>query len=406
MSGVDVVPSPRTGLREPYGVSRRGAFVISFLARASAMGTISIISPYLLDRGVPVSLLGLVMVGSALGSGAFALIAGRLVDRLGAWWVLVCGCLVSVAGVLALVSAPTWQLMTASFFCSSAGMAAISNTLRTTIGLTTPEEDQEKVFGQLTSVATVGALIGPILVGLVVVQSTAAAPWFAITMLTVATLTSLASRRPGVSARLAQPESAEQEPDPSAPSTFEVIKAILPITALVTTIATMYGVYATVWGVYLRELGAADPVIAWSFVATMLPVVVLSPHARRVLPRAPRWMVAGGSTLCLGLLAFVYAITTTVWLAIVVSVAEGVLMSVSLPITYSLIARQAPKGGLGRAFGATAAADSVSSGVGTAVAGTLIAAGGVAYSFRLAGAYCVAGTTLALVWWWRHRPAS
>ena len=66
--------------------------------------------------------------------------------------------------------------------------------------------------------------------------------------------------------------------------------------------------------------------------------------------------------------------------------------------------RQArPPGGLGRAFGVTSADDSVSSGFGTTVAGVLIAAGGIAFSFQLAGAYCVLGTTLALLWWWRHR---
>ncbi|HEX3956089.1 MAG TPA: MFS transporter, partial [Trebonia sp.] len=187
------------------------------------------------------------------------------------------------------------------------------------------------------------------------------------------------------------------------PSMFQVVRAILPITALVTTTATMYGIYATVWGVYLRGLGASNPVIAWSFTATMVPVVLLSPHARRVLPRAPRWLVAGTATLCLGLLAFVYSITTEVWVAIVVSVIEGVLMSVSIPLTYALVSKQAPKGGLGRAFGATAAADAVSSGLGTAVAGVLIALGGVAFSFRLAGGYCVVGTSAALVWWWRHK---
>ncbi|HEX3960744.1 MAG TPA: MFS transporter, partial [Trebonia sp.] len=194
MSTVETVAPQRAVTREPYGISRRGAFVISFLTRASAMGTISIISPYLLDRGVPVAALGLVMVGSALGSGASALGSGRLVDRIGAWRVLVGGLAVAIIGVLGVIYAPDWPRMTVCYFCSSAGLAAASTTLRTTIGLTTAEKDHEKVFGKLNSVATTGAVIGPLLVGLVVVNGINAAPWFAVSALSVATLASLFTR--------------------------------------------------------------------------------------------------------------------------------------------------------------------------------------------------------------------
>jgi MFS family permease len=92
-----------------------------------------------------------------------------------------------------------------------------------------------------------------------------------------------------------------------------------------------------------------------------------------------------------------------VWVAIAVSVVEGLLMAVSIPVTYSLISKQAPAGGIGRAFGATASINAVSSGMGTAIAGVLIAFGGVALAFRIAGIYCVAGTIAALAWWWRHK---
>lgn len=273
MTRVEVVAARRSVTRLPSGITRRGAFSVTFLTRASTMSTISVISPYLLDRGVPVADLGFVMVGSALGSGGSALYAGRLIDRIGGWRVLVGGLLVAIVSVLGVIYAPDWPRMAVCYFCSAAGASAAGTSLRTAIGLTTPEKDQEKVFGKLNSVATTGAVIGPLLVGVVVVDGIKAAPWFAVTALSLALLASLFARQPGtVRPEDAAPDGAAGEAtapgDAKAadelPSMLQVVHAILPISALITTTATMYGIYATLWGVYLHRLGASNPVIAWS----------------------------------------------------------------------------------------------------------------------------------------------
>ena len=398
-------PASPTG-RAAHSISPRAAYAVSFLARASQMGTIAIVGPYLRDRGVPVAYIGAVMVFSAIGAAIAGLVAGRMIDQFGAWRALVWGLVIAVLGVLAFTFAPAWPLIAPAYLISSAGASTAGNALRTAIALGTPQEQHERTFGTLSSVGTAGALVGPLLVGLVVIDGTEAAPWFAVAMLSIAAVTSYLLKRPAVT-QPGEPvgDGAAENP----PHLVSFGRAVAPIIALVTTTATMYGVYAVLWGLFLRDLGASDLVIAWSFVATMLPVVLLSRYADRVLPGTNRWLVAGGSSILLGSLAFIYAYTDAVWLAIVVSVVEGLLMAVSIPLTYALIAKHAPAGGTGRAFGIATAADSISSGAGTMTAGILIATGGIAFGFQVAGTYCVAGTTVALLWWARRnrhaRPA-
>ncbi|GAA1798466.1 MFS transporter [Luedemannella flava] len=403
MSAVEVAVPAAVAPPARESISPRGAYTVTFLARASQMGTIAIVAPYLLDRGVPVGYIGVVMVFAALGATAAGLVSGKLVDRFGAWRALVCGLMVAVIGVLAFIFVPVWPLMGPAYLVSTAGTSTANTALRTTIALGTPKEEHERTFGTLNSIGTTGALIGPLLVGFVVIDGTAAAPWFAAAMLSTATVVAFLLRRPAV-ADPEVPAAGDSTPEPATMAS--VGRAIAPIVALVTTSATMYGVYAVLWGLFLRGLGASNLVIAWSFVATMLPVVLLSRYADRVLPRTNRWLVSGGATMLLGALAFAYAYTGTVWLAIVLSVVEGLLMAVSVPVTYALIARHAPAGGTGRAFGIASAADSISSGAGTLLAGLIIATGGVAFAFQLAGAYCLVGTFVGLLWWARRARAA
>ncbi|MCW2878140.1 MAG: hypothetical protein JWQ95_2240 [Sphaerisporangium sp.] len=390
---------------EPHSVTLWGAYAVTFLLRCSQMGTIAIIVPYLLDRGVPVAMLGTIMICSAFGSALSNLITGRLVDRFGAWRALVGGCVIAFIGAVTFLMVSWLPAMAASYLITTGGMAAAGNALRTTIGLGTPADQHERTFGRFNSIGTAGALVGPMMVGLIVIDGTAAAPWFAVVALGTASVFGLLSRKPAIPADLRRTvDRADEEPEtaPVKLSLLDVLRSVGPVIALVSATATMYGVYAVLWGPFLRELGAADPIIPWSFTATMLPVVLLSPHANKVLPNTPRWLVVGVVTAMLGALAFVYSMTSSIWMAIVISVVEGVLMAISVPLTYALITKLAPPAALGRAFGVASASDSISSGVGTSIAGVLIAVGGVSFVFQLAGAYCVAGTALALVWWWRN----
>ncbi|MEV7968126.1 MFS transporter [Sphaerisporangium sp. NPDC088356] len=402
MAGVQTAVSPPRVAAAPHSVTLWGAYAVTFLLRCSQMGTIAIIVPYLLDRGVPVAMLGTIMICSAFGSALSNLVTGRLVDRFGAWRSLVGGCFIAFLGAVIFLVVSWLPAMAASYLITTGGMAAAGNALRTTIGLGTPAAEHERTFGRFNSIGTAGALVGPLMVGLIVIDGTAAAPWFAVAALGSASVLGLLSRKPAIPSELRKTvEGKEEEDAPAKVSLLDVLRAVGPVIALVSATATMYGVYAVLWGPFLRELGAADPIIPWSFTATMLPVVLLSPHANKVLPRTPRWLVVGVVTAMLGALAFVYSMTTSIWMAIVISVVEGVLMAISVPLTYALITKLAPPAALGRAFGVASASDSISSGIGTSIAGVLIAAGGVSFVFELAGAYCVAGTALALVWWWR-----
>ncbi|HKS99909.1 MAG TPA: MFS transporter, partial [Rugosimonospora sp.] len=143
MTAVTDAPSTRPAASPEY-VSLPGAYLIAFLSRASGMGMIAMIGPYLLDRGVPVRFIGVVMVFSALGSAASGLVAGRVVDRFGPWRAMVGGLLTALAGVAVFVSVPWWPLLAPAYLITTGGSAASGNAVRTTIGLHAPPHRRER----------------------------------------------------------------------------------------------------------------------------------------------------------------------------------------------------------------------------------------------------------------------
>ncbi|MFE7935343.1 MFS transporter, partial [Streptomyces sp. NPDC057456] len=268
----------------------------------------------------------------------------------------------------------------------------------------------ERAYGRLTAAQMLGALVGPLGAGAVLLHGgTTWAAWAATAVaLTATAVAGTADRRdrapashpgsrPSASASASEKLPAPALPEPSAGPPSALLGTLWPPLVLLFGITALYGGYSVVWAVYLRELGARNALIAWSAACLALPALVLSPRAGAVLPRVSRQARIRCAALALGCCACLYPLVGSVAAAVAVSLAEGVLLAVALPLVSAQVARDAGPGRTARAFGFLGTADALGSGLGTALGGALLAQGGAAEAFRFSGVLCLLCAAASLI---------
>ncbi|MGW0871170.1 MFS transporter [Streptomyces sp. NPDC002740] len=385
---------------------------VAFLARASQLGLFSAETLILLDRGVAKSAIGLVMAAAAAGGALAQLAASRWGHRRPATRLTLLGTGVQSAGCLAFATLAPWWSLAAADFLLMAGAALTATGLRATLAAHTPDgrtpgpDRLERAYGRLTAAQMLGALVGPLGAGAVLLHGgTTEAAWAATAVaLTAAGVASAADRRERATAnRPAARRSAREElaapalPEPAAGPSSALLGALWPPLVLLFGITALYGGYSVVWAVYLRDLGARDALIAWSAACLALPALVLSPRAGAVLPRVSRYARIRGAAVLIGCCACLYPLVGSVAAAVAVSLAEGVLLAVALPLVSAQVARDAGPGRTARAFGYLGTADALGSGLGTALGGALLAQGGAAEAFRFSGVLCLLCAAASLI---------
>ncbi|MFD9431896.1 MFS transporter [Streptomyces sp. NPDC060002] len=385
---------------------------VAFLARASQLGLFSAETLILLDRGVAKSAIGLVMAAAAAGGALAQLAAGRWGHRRRTTRMTLLGTVVQSAGCLAFATLTPWWSLAAADFLLMAGAALTATGLRATLaahapGGRGPGPDQlERAYGRLTAAQMLGALVGPLGAGAVLLHGgTTGAAWAATAVaLTAAAVAGTADRRERATAsdsgaRLSAREKlpAPALPEPAAGPPSALLGTLWPPLVLLFGITALYGGYSVVWAVYLRDLGARNALIAWSAACLALPALVLSPRAGAVLPRVSRHARIRCAALLLGCCACLYPLVGSVAAAVAVSLAEGVLLAVALPLVSAQVARDAGPGRTARAFGFLGTADALGSGLGTALGGALLAQGGAADAFRFSGVLCLLCAAASLI---------
>ncbi|MEU8795803.1 MFS transporter [Streptomyces sp. NPDC048643] len=418
----------------------------AFLARTSQLGLFSAETLILLDRDVAADRIGLVMTAAAAGGALAQLAVSRWGHRSRTTQIILLGTLLQSVGCLAFAVFTPWWSLAAADFLVMAGGALTGTGLRATLA-TDPSnvsdpsagrsqeraaEDEvertsrlERAYGRLTGAQMLGALTGPLGAGAALLHGSGGAAWFA-TAVGVAAMAVAGSavRRERVAVSIG-PDSASlvrsgAEPvrpsAQSAPSLARSSQALVrsgpcsapgsggalfgvvwPALVLLFGITALYGGYSVVWAVYLRGLGAPDVVVAWSMACLALPALLLSPRAGAVLRRVPRTALIRCAALLLGGSACLYPLVDVTGVAVALSLAEGVLLAVALPLISAKVARDAGPDRTARAFGALGAADALGSGLGTAVAGVLLAQGGAGLAFRFSGVLCLVCAALSLV---------
>ncbi|MEU1518475.1 MFS transporter [Streptomyces sp. NPDC005811] len=419
---------------------------VAFLSRASQLGLFSAEVLILLDRGVTEGTIGLVMAAAAAGGALAQLAAGRWGHRCRTTRMTLLGTGVQSAGCLAFATLTPWWSLAAADFLLMAGAALTTTGLRATLAARAPggrapgADRLERAYGRLTAAQMLGALVGPLGAGAVLLHGSAGAAWAATAVALTATAVAgtaglrdeavrpaRARSRPepaGLAQEAGQPARTSSQPSPAGlldepvrpdrsgappgsghpvgPSLPCGPRPPLPVTlwpllVLLFGITALYGGYSVVWAVYLRGLGARDAVIAWSAACLALPALALSPRAGAVLPRVSRPVLIRCAALVIGCCACLYPLVGSVAAAIALSVTEGILLAVALPLISAQVARNAGPGRTARAFGLLGTADALGSGLGTALGGALLAQGGAGEAFRFSGVLCLLCAAASLV---------
>ncbi|MFE9809720.1 MFS transporter [Streptomyces sp. NPDC005227] len=412
----------------------------AFLARTSQLGLFSAETLILLDRDVAKDHIGLVMTAAAAGGALAQLAVSRWGHRCRTTRITLLGTLLQSIGCLAFAIFTPWWSLAAADFLVMAGGALTGTGLRATLatdrldvsdpsaerspGRSTEAEAErtsrlERAYGRLTAAQMLGALTGPLGAGAALLHGSGGAAWYA-TAVGVAAMAVAGSgvRRERASAPTrpdspplarsgAHPASPSAQPSQGAlvrpgPNSAPVAPGALfglvwPALVLLFGITALYGGYSVVWAVYLRGLGAADSVVAWSMACLALPALLLSPRAGTLLRRVPRTTLIRCAALLLGGSACLYPLVDVTGVAVALSLAEGFLLAVALPLISAKVARDAGPDRTAKAFGALGAADALGSGLGTAVAGVLLAQGGAGLAFRFSGVLCLVCAALSLI---------
>jgi DHA1 family tetracycline resistance protein-like MFS transporter len=238
-------------------------------------------------------------------------------------------------------------------------------------------------FSRLRASDTLGLLIGPAIGGLVA--------GFRLEYVFIAGAviclgaTALLLRLPRPPRR--PDESRKQEP-PVASRTL--LWTLLPILALAAPIFWTFGIFDTVWSLYLTSRGATPLLVGLSFATYALPVVAFAGLAGGLADRIG-WVRAGTlSLLAYGMLAAAYPFVASVTVLILIGVLEGSLTAAGQPALSAQVSRVAPAGAQGRTQGVYQTGLNVAQVLG-AVSGGFLYQARPALAFLSASAVCLIG---------------
>jgi MFS family permease len=246
------------------------------------------------------------------------------------------------------------------------------------------------VFTRLRASDTLGLLIGPALGG-VVASFRLEYVFFAGAIVCLgATALMLWLPRPP---RRAAKEHREQAPGVRP---ARLLLALLPVLLLAAPIFWTFGVYDTVWSLYITSRGAPPFLVGISFATYALPIVVFAGLAAGLTDRLG-WVRAGTfSVLAFGVLASAYPFITSITALILLGVLEGALTAAGQPALTAEVSRRAPPGAQGRTQGLFQTGINAAEVVG-AVAGGWLFQVQPAFAFLSATAVCLLGAAASAV---------
>ncbi|GAA1798526.1 hypothetical protein GCM10009682_20140 [Luedemannella flava] len=387
---------------------RRSLLFTAAATRAANFSLISIIARYLSDQGFSAGTIGIVLAAAGLTSAASQAGWARLITRQGPALAGIVAATLGTVGCAMLGFASVPVTLIAADVVLSAGFTGLATTVRTVTGTQVDDEAEgERRFGQLSSWQTVGGLVGPLLLGSLVIGSSDIAPWFAgglsaavLVLWVVLAWRSRAAARPAEEVG----EAADDRPGSGSGTARAWRLAWTMRLVLLCTVGTsfLYGANVVLWGLYLKDLGANPAVTAWSFAVFSAPMVLISPRAGRIWGRVPRTAAITVGSVSLGAMAIVYGSVQNMPLAVALTLVEGSLMALTMPIIAAHVSALLPEKDVAHGYALYGGVDITLSVLGTAAGGGLIALIGVGPTWYVCGVLCIA--CAALAWALRTRP--
>jgi MFS family permease len=314
---------------------------------------------------------------------------GWLVDRWGRVPVLVLGTATHAAIGIAYIFFNTPEELIALRFLEGGAVAAIQPATNAYVADVAPETQRAEAYGTLSAAMSGGLLIGPLIGGLIG-QGAGFAPAYVFSAAIEALAVLL------VLAFLREPaHHAEHHEQQSALSWRRVISVpLLGAYASFFCFQVVMGLLASLWTIWMRDLGASFTYIGITFTVFALPQLFLGAFAGRASDRFGRAPVLLWSGLLISLVYMSYGVVTSLALLLVLGIVEGIFLVFQLPAAQGLLADASPPALRGRIQGMAALAGSVG-GAGSAFISLPLYHQHPMAPFFLAGAVMGAGSVMS-----------
>lgn len=360
--------------------------VAAIFVSGTGIGSVLPVLPlYLRDRGASYAMVG-VIVGAALVAQALGQWpAGRLTERVGRREMMVMGLIVAgIASMLFVLPLPVGWLVVLRFV-QGLGFAAAMPAEMAAVADVVPPAQLGRAYAWVSGAQQLGFIGGPAIGGLLAVSGRSTV--FAVTggALFLAAIVVGFTLRRSVHA-------------PAGPLTLgldlfgrsRAAGAVRAVAILSIGLGLLIGIYDVIWSLYMRQLGASDPVIGASFTLFALPLLIATPFAGWGSDRFDRRWLAAGSILLGSLMGPIYPLLTSIAIVLIVGAVEGAMWAFTTPSMNSFLMdavadrRAEAQGVVGTAMSAATAVGSLLGGwmftFGLAVPFDVAAAGGIVFT--------------------------
>lgn len=360
-----------------------------FVSGTGIGSVLPVLPLYLRERGASYALVGVIVASALVAQAIGQWPAGRLAERFGRREMMVAGLLVAAAASIAFVLPVSIGWLIALRFVQGLGFAAAAPAELAAVADVVPPAQLGRAYGWVAAAQQGGFIFGPAIGGFLAVFGRS----------TVFAVTGVALIAAALVVARTLPKSTRQAPAGTAITSAllgrtRVAVAVRAVIILSVGLGLLIGIYDVVWSLYMRTLGASDPVIGLSFTLFALPVLIATPFAGWSSDRWDRRWLALGSIVLGSLIGPIYPFLRSIPVVLIVGAVEGALWAFTQPALNAFLMDAAPER-RAEAQGIVGTAMSAATAVGSLVAGSLFAMG-VAVPFVVAAVAGVAFSIAAI----------
>ncbi|MCY0881843.1 MAG: MFS transporter, partial [Firmicutes bacterium] len=307
------------------------------LVSQTAFGAILPLLPlYVRAHHMPLTWIGWMVAVYGLAAVAGQFMFGSLSDRLGRRAILLWGMLLNILGTAAFLL----QVVPVGYIVFRAlqglGVAAVLVGAGAAVADIVPESERGSGYSWFSSASMAGFVLGPLLGGITATVGGLSMPfWIAVILNSLAWIAAWRIRCPVGSPGA---DKAALHAAPRLRWAQVPWKRIAPFLLVNFGWYGLVGMYDTVWSFFVRSLGGAQWLIGLSFTLFAVPYLLFNWLGGRLANQA-RYrvkMILGGAWMT-GVMVIIYAVSHHLWVVLMVSSLEAVVMSLISPAVMAAV---------------------------------------------------------------------
>jgi len=320
--------------------------LISFGSQTASFGARAGIPLVALKQGASPVMVGILLSLFSVMPLFFSISSGRLIDRIGARWPLIGGCVAQASGLLLAAAWPSIISLGIASFLVGTGHMIIMIGLNNVAGAIGRGEARVATFNRMTLVYSVGVMAGPLIAGFSLDLAGPRAPFFLLAVTQVAALFWLA----------ASPRHVPDTRHPGAHGAGNALKLlgmrdmrrVLVISTLSPLCWELYYIFMPIYGSQIGLSASTIGAIMGSFAAAIVVLRIFMPMLQA---RLGSWTLLSislaGSALAIAVMPFADSAAELA----AASIAFGALVGLAYPLQMLLLYDAAPEGSKGVATG-------------------------------------------------------